>query len=120
MEERLPENPLVVMPLAEQTIGKYGGELRTLVGNPSDVKLMFVNGYARLVGYTADLEIKPDILESVDVKEGRIFTFKIRAGHKWSDGEPFTSEDFRYWWEDIANNEKLSPAGPPASLLIKR
>lgn len=118
MDQRLPKNPLVVTPMEGQTLGKYGGELRTLIGNPSDVKLMFVNGYARLVGYTPDFEIRPDILESVTVEEGRIFTMKIRAGHKWSDGAPFTSEDFRYWWEDIANNEKLSPAGPPASLLI--
>nr|WP_246157217.1 ABC transporter substrate-binding protein [Sneathiella litorea] len=118
MEERLPTNPLEVTPGKDQVIGNYGGKLRTLIGNPSDVKLMFVNGYARLVGFTADLEIKPDILESVEVSEGRIFTMKLREGHKWSDGHPFTSEDFRYWWEDIANNPKLSPAGPPAPLII--
>ncbi len=118
MAERLPETPLVVSPAEDQTIGQYGGELRTLIGNPSDVKLMFVYGYARLVGYTRDLDIAPDILESVDVEEGRIFTLKLRKGHKWSDGHLFTSEDFRYWWEDVAHNEKLSPAGPPASILV--
>jgi peptide/nickel transport system substrate-binding protein len=118
MENRLPENPLVVTPGNGQVVGKYGGRLRTLIGNPSDVKLMFVNGYARLVSYTADFEIKPDILESVEVTEGRKFVMKLREGHKWSDGHPFTSEDFRYWWEDIANNPKLFPAGPPADLLV--
>ncbi|WP_340148505.1 ABC transporter substrate-binding protein [uncultured Sneathiella sp.] len=118
MEERLPKTPLVVTPMEEQTIGEYGGDLRTLVGGPSDVKLMFVNGYARLVGFTPELEIEPDILEAMEVEEGRVFTMTLREGHKWSDGTPFTSEDFRYWWEDIAQNPKLSPAGPPASLLI--
>ena len=118
MNERLPRVPLIVTPEPGQSLGQYGGKLRTLVGSPSDVKLMFVNGYARLVGYTPDFEIKPDILQSVDVTEGRIFVMKLREGHKWSDGYPFTSEDFRYWWEDIANNPKLSPAGPPASLLV--
>lgn len=118
MLERLPQTPLVVTPADDQTVGQYGGELRTLVGNPSDVKLMFVYGYARLVVYNRDLQIVPDILESVDVEDGRVFTLKLRKGHKWSDGHPFTSEDFRYWWEDVANNEKLSPAGPPASILI--
>ena len=96
--ERLPKTPLVVEPEKGQVLGQYGGKLRTLVGNPSDVKLMFVYGYARLVSYTPDLKIKPDILESMDVKEGRIFTMKLREGHRWSDGAPFTSEDFRYWW----------------------
>lgn len=42
----------------------------------------------------------------------------LREGHRWSDGEPFTSEDFRYWWEDMANNEELSPAGPPIAMLV--
>ena len=37
------------------------------------------------------------------------FTFHLRAGHRWSDGAPFTTEDFRYWWEDIANNPAAQP-----------
>ena len=49
MVERLPKNPLVVTPGKDQVVGKYGGKLRTLVGSPADVKLMFVNGYARLI-----------------------------------------------------------------------
>ncbi|MBE7635822.1 ABC transporter substrate-binding protein [Sneathiella sp. P13V-1] len=118
MVERLPEAPLVVTPAEDQELGKYGGSLRSLIGNPADVKLMFVYGYARLVGYNRDLQLEADIAESFDVKEGRIFTFKLRKGHRWSDGAPFTSDDFRYWWEDVANNKKLTPAGPPASLLL--
>ncbi|GLQ05238.1 ABC transporter substrate-binding protein [Sneathiella chinensis] len=118
MQDRLPETPLVVPLLDGQTIGRYGGELRSLIDRPADVKLMFVYGYARLVGYNTALEIEPDIVEKLDVEEGRIFTFTLRRGHRWSDGAPFTSEDFRYWWEDVANNRKLSPAGPPAALLV--
>jgi len=118
MVDRLPMKPLVVEPGEGQEIGQYGGQLKTLIGNPADVKLMFVYGYARLVGYTPELKLEPDILESVEVKEGRVFTLKLRDGHKWSDGHPFTSEDFRYWWEDVANHPKLSPAGPPAALLV--
>ncbi|MDF2367714.1 ABC transporter substrate-binding protein [Sneathiella sp.] len=118
MAERLPKDPLVITPGKDQVIGRYGGTLRTLVGSPADVKLMFVNGYARLVGYTKDFEIKPDILASVEVMDSRTFVMKLREGHKWSDGHPFTSEDFRYWWEDTANNPKLFPAGPPAELLV--
>jgi peptide/nickel transport system substrate-binding protein len=42
----------------------------------------------------------------------------LREGHKWSDGAPFTSEDFRYWWDDVANNPNLSPSGPPIDMLV--
>jgi peptide/nickel transport system substrate-binding protein len=79
---------------------------------------MVVYGYARLVAYTPSLEIVPDILERVDVEEGRTFTLHLRPGHKWSDGQPFTAEDFRYFWEDVANNKDLSPFGLPRALLV--
>jgi len=71
-----------------------------------------------LVGYNTDLEPVPDILESFEVEDERVFTFQLRKGHRWSDGAPFTTEDFRYWWEDVANNEELSPTGPPVALIV--
>lgn len=115
-----PAEPSVVTfdPALGQEIGKPGGELRTLVGKPKDTRLIVVYGYARLVGYGRDFTIQPDILKSVEVEEGRTFTLRLREGHHWSDGEPFTSEDFRYWWEDVANNMSLSPTGPPAKLIV--
>jgi peptide/nickel transport system substrate-binding protein len=115
-----PLEPLVVNFDADsgKTIGKPGGELHMLVARPRDTRLMVVYGYARLIGYDEDLELKPDIVKDIEVEDGRIFTFHLRKGHKWSDGEPFTSEDFRYWWENVANNEALSPVGPPADLFV--
>jgi peptide/nickel transport system substrate-binding protein len=114
-----PEEPKVVdFEAAGKTIGKPGGTLRMLVSRPRDTRLMVVYGYARLVGYDEKLELVPDILRDVEVEDGRIFTMHLRQGHKWSDGQPFTSEDFRYWWEDVANNEALYPVGPPAELFV--
>jgi peptide/nickel transport system substrate-binding protein len=117
--ERLPEMPFRdTMDRPWQSIGQYGGQLRLLMAKSRDLRQMTVYGYARLVGYNADLELVPDILEKVDVEDDRIFTLHLRRGHKWSDGHPFTSEDFRYWWEDVENNEELSPAGVTAELLV--
>ncbi len=118
MQKRLPEEPRVVPLMEGQVEGQYGGSLHTLITGASDVKLMFVYGYARLVGFTPDLGIAPDIARDFEVEDNRVFTFHLRKGHRWSDGASFTSEDFRYWWEDVANNKKLSPTGPPASLLV--
>jgi peptide/nickel transport system substrate-binding protein len=114
---RVPSEPA----LAElETIGRPGGELRMLMASPKDTRLMTVYGYARLVAYTPALAIVPDMLEGVDVEGGRVFTLHLRAGHKWSDGQPFTAEDFRYWFEDVASNKQLSTAGLPVALLPKR
>jgi peptide/nickel transport system substrate-binding protein len=117
LARRLPERPLVVPTEPE---AEYGGELRLLIGTPKDLKLAFVYGYARLVRFDRNYQIVPDIAERVDVTEGgRTFTFHLRKGHRWSDGAPFTSADFQYWWEHVANSEELSPGGPPALLLVE-
>jgi peptide/nickel transport system substrate-binding protein len=114
-----PEEPSVAdFETSGKAIGKPGGELHTLVGRAKDTRLMVVYGYARLVGYNEKLELVPDILKDVEVEDGRIFTLHLRKGHLWSDGEPFTSEDFRYWWEDVANNPALSPTGPSPDLYV--
>ena len=119
VKARLPENPLVVtMDGKSLEPGQHGGTLNMLIGRARDVRMMVVYGYARLVGYDRNLVLVPDILQNVDAKDDKVFTMKLRAGHKWSDGQPFTSEDFRYFWEDVANDKDLSPAGPPAALLI--
>src|SRR5882672_207115 len=94
--KRIPAHPSIVSYAGtDKKPGRYGGTLRILGGSAKDTRLMVVYGYARLVAYDTDFEIGPDIAESVDVQEGRSFTFHLRPGHKWSDGEPFTAEDFR-------------------------
>ena len=122
LAERLPRRPLVVFFDDDggegPSPGRHGGRLRMLMGKVRDIRQLTIYGYARLVGYTPNLEIKPDILERVENLDDRVFTLHLRPGHRWSDGAPFTSEDFRYWWEDIANNPELSPSGPPAAILV--
>src|SRR5262249_9267643 len=106
VQERLPKVPAVAdMPWPAQTAGKHGGEITLLMASPKDSRLMVVYGYARLVAYDSKFELKPDILKAFEVEDGRIFTLHLRPGHKWSNGDPFTTEDFRYFWEDVANNQ---------------
>ena len=112
-----PEEPRVLNDIPE--LGRPGGELRSLIGRARDTRLFYVFGHARLVGYDLNLNLIPDILASYEVDAGRVFTFKIRKGHRWSDGQPFTSEDFRFFWEDVANNPAVQPAGPEVQLLAQ-
>ena len=116
---RLPRVPLVFeAPRSDWTLGRYGGEVRTLMAKDRDIRMMVVYGYSRLVGYDEQLRLTPDILEKVDNVDSRIFTLHLRPGHKWSDGKPFTAEDFRYYWDDVAHNKDLSPFGLPQALLV--
>ncbi len=119
LEQRIPEKPMVVDFAAEaKEIGEYGGSLRMLMESQKDLGQITVYEYSRLIGYGPGIEMKPDILEAVDVVEDRVFTFKIRKGHKWSDGHPFTSEDFRYFWEDMVHDSELGREGIPPEMVV--
>ena len=117
--ERLPDVPLTVdLAGRGREPGVQGGTLNTMITRSKDIRQMVVYGYARLIGYNADYELQPDILMSFENQENRRFTLNLRPGHKWSNGDPFTSDDFRYWWDDVANNELLNPTGPPDFLRV--
>jgi len=119
VRERVPETPAVADMSGEgRSIGAHGGTLNILMGRAKDIRMMMVYGYARLVGYDPNLKFVSDILERFEVEDGKVFTFTLRKGHKWSDGAPFTVEDFRYYFEDVVNNKELSPFGPPPTLLV--
>jgi len=119
LAERLPKSPrLIDVAAMGRAPGRHGGTMRMLMGDQRDIRMMTIYGYTRLVVYDEKLELAPDVLESFEVERGRVFTLRLRAGHRWSDGHPFTAEDFRYWWEDVANNKRLSPGGPPQAMLI--
>ncbi|MFO1137595.1 MAG: ABC transporter substrate-binding protein [Paracoccus sp. (in: a-proteobacteria)] len=116
---RLPLIPRVVnLTGADQSPGHYGGRLRILIGGARDVRYVPIISYARLVGYDRDFIIRPDILERFHVANERIFTFRLRRGHRWSDGTPVTAEDFRFAWEDVALNPEISRGGVPAELRV--
>jgi len=118
--ERLPTVPRVIaMDGKKRVAGRHGGRWRMLIHRSKDVKMFSVYGYTRLVTYNEALDLVPDILADMIAEDERVYTLKLREGHKWSDGHPFTSEDFRYFWEDVANNEELSPSGPPRSLRVR-
>jgi peptide/nickel transport system substrate-binding protein len=117
--ERVPAEPLVIDLVAtRRTPGLHGGTLRMFVTRSKDVRYMAAYGYSRLAGYGPDYKLTPDLLRDYTVsKDGKSITLHLRRGHKWSDGHPFTTEDLRYWWEDVALNPKLSPGGPPVEML---
>ena len=118
IEQRLPDKPTRKQFRTGQVEGQHGGTLRILMGGNRDVRMMTVYGYARLLRYNEKFELEPDLLQRIDVIDNRDFTFHLRPGHKWSNGAPFTTEDFRYFWEDVASNRDLSRFGPPKEMLV--
>ncbi|HVF63735.1 MAG TPA: ABC transporter substrate-binding protein [Casimicrobiaceae bacterium] len=119
MAERLPSEPLTIELKGEgRAPGRYGGEMRMLMAKERDIRVMAYYGYARVIGYDQALRFVADLAASFENVGDREFTFRLRPGHRWSDGAPFTSDDFRYYWEDVANDKSLSPLGLPTALLV--
>ncbi len=113
-----PETPLIISLESPMQAGVRGGTLRMMMAKAKDIRMLNVYGYSRLVGFDTKFELQPDILLGYESEDDRVFTLHLRPGHRWSDGSPFTSEDFRFYWKDVANNTELSPFGPPKSLLV--
>jgi len=118
VHERIPVVPRLIELVGDKIPGHHGGQLRLLMGKQKDIRQIVIYGYARLVGYSTNLKLEADILERYEVFENRVFTLHLRKGHKWSDGHPFTAEDFRYYWEDVATNPQLSKGGPNKLLIV--
>src|SRR5437588_6312878 len=110
--QRLPAEPLVLKPL-KQT-GKYGGTWRRGFVGPGDGENgNRINASDKLIfwDYSGN-KIIPSIAKSVTMTEdGKITRVTLRAGMKWSDGQPFTADDFVFWFEDIYSNKEILPTG---------
>lgn len=118
--ERLPRNPRIIdLGAMGRETGRQGGTVYTLVGGQRDVRIIPLLSYARLMAYGPDLQLRPDILAASEVEGERRFTFHLREGHRWSDGAPFTAEDFRYVWDDVITNTELYKGGPPVELISR-
>src|SRR5215212_8798843 len=62
----------------------------------TEILLNVMSGLYRL---DANIRPVPDLAESVDISEDRLdYTFTLRDGIKWSNGDPVTSDDFKYAW----------------------
>lgn len=113
LDERLPDEPMVVEPVEE--IGQYGGVWRLAVVGGNDNAIFYRNvRYENLMRWKPDWSgVIPNIATAVSVSnDSSTFTFQLREGMRWSDGEPFTADDILFWFEAVASNEQLNPAGP--------
>lgn len=115
--ERLPMSPEVV---EGAEVGVYGGTWRSaLKGNNDEGWIRRSSGYDPLVRYSVAWDrVIPNIAESWEAnEEATRYTFKLRAGHRWSDGKPFTSEDVVFAINDVINHPEYNVGVRPPSLL---
>ena len=64
------------------------------------------NVFEGLMTFDENGELVPGMAESYEISEdGLTYTFKIRDGVTWSNGDPVTAEDFEYTWKRALDPE---------------
>ncbi len=122
VEERLPDNPMVVttgtLVRAEDLtveIGQYGGTLRSVTANPEldwNLRDAAMENFIMSPAHTVN-PMMGNVAGSFEISDdNRVFTFTLRSGLKWSDGTPVSTEDMKFAVEDVLFLEALTPALP--------
>jgi peptide/nickel transport system substrate-binding protein len=118
VEQRVPEEPMVLQPV--RAIGRYGGTWRRGFTGPGDVENgNRINASDKLLFWDAEgTRIVPSAAKGVTMSDdGKVFTIQLRRGMKWSDGAPFTADDFVFWFEDLYNDRNIVPT-PIADMAV--
>ena len=106
LSDRLPDDPSVAIPY--ESVGAYGGTLR--------MEGTFFRDLLKRGLFMRDVngvKVLPDLALGYDVNDAyTMYRIYLRPGVKWSDGEPFTSADVLFWWNDEMNDKDLNPSGP--------
>lgn len=124
VEKRLPDDVFVVGPgiymttenLPDWTPGKYGGTLRLAhsSANWNPDAFVMLNEPFLMAPKIGDQNIICNVCKEFTVSpDNKVFTFTLRKGLKWSNGDPVTTEDVRFTYEDIWQNKDLNPNGVP-------
>ena len=120
VEERLPMNPLVITPL--ESIGTYGGvwHTGTIEKNGNDLRRNI--GYEQLVNWSPKWDaVIPNVAESFEASDdATTYTFHLRKGIRWSDGELLTADDIVFWYEDVLMNKDITPNQPNRKYTVTK
>ncbi len=111
VDKRLPAKPVVVKPIEKP--GVYGGTWRRAYTGLSDLVGARRILYDPLVRWSPDYRIVPNLATKWEIGgNGKIFTFHLAKGVRWSDGAPFTADDILFYFDDILFNKELTPSIP--------
>ena len=112
--ERISAEPLVLKPLRKT--GVYGGTWRRAFLGPGDSENgnRIRAGDKPLFWDVTGTQLAPQVAKGYEITpDGRRTTLFLRKGMKWSDGAPFTADDFLFWYQDFYGNKDLSPSPTP-------
>lgn len=97
---KTPDNTLSLQVASEPN------KLDPALNSAVDGACLAILAFSGLYSYDAEGQLVPELAESYEMSEdGQMYTFTLRDGLKWSDGEELNAEDVAYSWNRLANPE---------------
>ncbi len=114
VEERVGPEPLVMRGV--DGIGRYGGTWMRVAASTTDMRIagrLLNNGGSLFRWSPKGLPLKPNVAKSYERSEDyRIWTVHLRRGMRWSDGHPFTADDFEFAFEVFYPFDRANRSNP--------
>ncbi len=109
VDKRVPDKEDVYIAVADAAgngleVGVYGGDYNMTGGGGSW-------GIARpvlesIIRYNSDGTYVPNVIKSYEYNNDyTVWTFHLRKGMKWSDGDDFTADDITFWYYMVHIND---------------
>lgn len=126
IDARLPADTFVVGPgtlLQEE----YGGWENGQYGGDIDIAASWGTGFLNIAQCSTVLRSpsqstkasKPNVVSNLEISDDfTTYTFTLRQGLRWSDGEPVTTEDVRFVFEDLYEDPDVQ-RGYPSELFTQ-
>ena len=106
--ERLPNDPIVIAPAHQ--IGIYGGTM-VIPGDPGWINEEYMRQWGLTVPVNGEKLLNNVFASHEPNADASVYTIRLRDGLRWSDGEPFTTTDIRFWFDNDAADTELNPHG---------
>ena len=123
--ERVGPEPVVYR--GADGAGRYGGDWWRLATTIDDVRVFLtyvgaLNTFYRVTPFGE--ATRPHLARRLTPSDDyTVWTVELRRGVRWSDGHPFTADDFVFWWNDVVNDpanglipETMRVEGEPGTL----
>ncbi|MDQ1427211.1 MAG: peptide/nickel transport system substrate-binding protein [Acidimicrobiaceae bacterium] len=85
--------------------------ISTCTGSAWGVWTVETNTMPRAYDFTRDNQYKPSILltaeADVQTSPEQVVTYRLNPRAVWSDGQPITSHDFKYTWDQVAHGQNI-------------